>query len=168
MNSPDLNIWAALPALSLSLGACVLFLIDAFIPKNRKTITAWLSVIGLLVSFVLTIPGFTQRSTAFNGMFIADPFTAVINLIALVTTFISILVAHDYLQRTHIERGEYYPLLLLTASGAMFMGSAGAPVSRVVRRGLPSIPRCLRSGVRPARTGSRETSLKTLCLGPFA
>src|SRR5579859_1431767 len=105
MNSPDLNIWAALSALSLALGACVLFLIDAFIPANRKTITAWLAVIGLAVSFVLTLASSAQHSTAFNGMFIADPFTAVVNLIALITTFISILVAHDYLQRTHIERG---------------------------------------------------------------
>src|SRR5258708_26128839 len=101
-------------------------------------------------------------------MFIADPFTAVINLIALPTTFISILVAHDYLQRTHIERGEFYPLLLLTASGAMFMGSAGDPVVGFVGGGLFSLPLFILSGFLRPETRTQGSALKDFFLGGFA
>src|SRR5689334_515509 len=98
-NATDLNIWAALPALSLSLGACILFLIDVFVPKDRKVITAVLAALGVATSFVLSLGGFSGRSTAFSGMFVVDPFTATINVITLIATFISILVAYDYLKR---------------------------------------------------------------------
>jgi NADH-quinone oxidoreductase subunit N len=168
MNSADVNLGAALPALSLALGACVLFLLDAFIPKERKAITAWLAVIGVIVSFVLSLGGFSGSSTAFNGMFIADPFTASLNLITLIATFVSILVAYDYLQRTKIERGEYYPLLLITASGAMFMGSAGDLVVIFVGLELLSIPLYILAGFRRPDPRSEESAMKYFLLGAFA
>ena len=168
MNAADLNLGAALPALSLALGACVLFLLDAFIPKERKVITAVLALIGVIVSFILSLGGFSARSSAFNGMFIADPFTALINVITLVATFISILVAYDYLKRAKIERGEYYPLLLITAAGAMFMGSAGDLVVIFVGLEMLSIPLYILAGFRRPDPRSEESSMKYFLLGAFA
>ncbi|MEP7284964.1 MAG: NADH-quinone oxidoreductase subunit N [Chloroflexota bacterium] len=168
INTADLNIWAALPALSLSLGACVLLLIDAFIPRHRKDITAWLAAIGVLVSLVISLFGFSTHSTAFKGMFISDPFTSLVNVITLITTFISILLAYDYLRRTKIERGEYYPLLLLTASGAMFMGAAGDLVVIFVGLELLSIPLYILAGFRRPDPRSEESAMKYFLLGAFA
>jgi NADH:ubiquinone oxidoreductase subunit 2 (subunit N) len=67
VNMPNLNLWAVLPALSLSIGACLLFLIDAFVPRQRKDITAWLSLIGVGVSLVLSFAQLSVRTTTFNG-----------------------------------------------------------------------------------------------------
>ncbi len=164
----NLNLWATLPALSLAIGACLLFLIDAFVPKERKGITAWLSIIGVLVSLVLTFAGFAQRTTAFNGMFIGDAFTALINIVALVTALISILVAYDYLKRTKIERGEYYPLLLVSVAGAMFMGSAGDLVVVFVGIELLSIPLYILAGFRRPDVRSEESAMKYFLLGAFS
>src|SRR3954466_13474143 len=160
INAQDLNVWATLPALSLALGACVLLLIDAFIPKHRKDITAWLSIIGLVISFLLSLPGLGMRVTAFNGMFIADAFTALLNAVACVATIVSILVAYDYLKRTGIERGEYYPLLLFSASGAMFMAAAGYLVIVFVGLELLSIPLYILSGFRRPDARSEESAMK--------
>src|SRR5258706_7160666 len=168
MNAADLNLGAALPALSLALGACVLFLLDAFIPKERKVITAVLASLGVIVSFILSLGGFSARSSAFNGMFIADPFTALINVITLVATFISILVAYDYLKRAKIERGEYYPLLLITAAGAMFMGSAGDLVVIFVGLEMLSIPLYILAGFRRPHPRSQESAMKYFLLGAFS
>jgi NADH-quinone oxidoreductase subunit N len=169
MNSPDINIFAALPALSLALGACVLLFLDVFIPKRRKDITAWLAVIGVAVSFVLALPGLSNaRSTAFHGMFVSDPFTAAVNIITLMTTFISILVAYDYLKRTGIERGEYYPLILFTAAGAMFMGAAGDLVIVFVGLELLSFPLYILAGLRRPDPRSEESAMKYFLLGAFA
>src|SRR5256885_15190612 len=96
-NTNDLNIWAALPALSLALGACLLFLVDVFVPHERKHITATLACIGLVVSLLLSIPGLAAvRTTAFGGMMIADAFTALVNVINLIATLVRILAAHTY------------------------------------------------------------------------
>ncbi len=168
MSAADLNLGAALPAISLAAGACVLFLVDAFIPKNRKAITALLAVLGLIVSFVLSLNGFSVHTTAFSGMFIADPFTALVNVITLIATFMSILVAYDYLRRTGMERGEFYPLLLIVASGAMFMGSAGDLVVVFVGLELLSIPLYILAGFRRNDARSEESAMKYFLLGAFS
>src|SRR5260221_324485 len=168
INSQDLNIWATLPALSLALGSCVLFLVDSFIPKERKDITVWLSIVGLAVSFVLTIISYNYKVTAFSGMFIADTFTALVNVITLVTAFTSILVAYNYLKRAKIERGEYYPLLLMTAAGAMFMGAAGDLIVEFVALELLSIPLYILAGFRRPELRSEESAMKYFLLGAFS
>jgi NADH-quinone oxidoreductase subunit N len=168
VNMQDLNLWATLPALSLSIGACVLLLIDAFIPKHRKDITAWLAIIGLIVALLLSLPGFAMRTIAFNGMFIADAFTALINVVTAITTIVSILVAYDYLKRTGIERGEYYPLLLFSASGAMFMAAAGDLVIVFIGLELLSIPLYILAGFRRPDVRSEESAMKYFLLGAFA
>jgi NADH-quinone oxidoreductase subunit N len=168
INTQDLNLWATLPVLSLSFGACILLLIDVFIPKHRKDITAWLAIIGVVVSLVLSIPGFSTRVIAFNGMFIADPFTALINVITLVATLVSILAGQDYLKRSNIERGEYYPLLLFVSAGAMFMGSAGDLVMVFVGLELLSIPLYILAGFRRPDPRSEESAMKYFLLGAFA
>ncbi|HLY25107.1 MAG TPA: NADH-quinone oxidoreductase subunit N [Aggregatilineales bacterium] len=168
MNAADLNLSAALPALSLALGACVLFLLDAFIPKESKAITVWLAVIGIVVSFVLSLGGFSVHTTAFSGMFIADPFTAMVNIITLIAALLGIMVAYSYLKRTGIERGEYYPLLLITASGAMFMASAGDLVVIFVGLELLSIPLYILAGFRRPEPRSEESAMKYFLLGAFS
>src|SRR5262249_11025534 len=167
INTQDLNLWATLPALSLALGSCVLFLVDAFIPKERKDITAWLSIAGLAVSLVLTIIGYNYKVTAFSGMFIADTFTALINVISIITAFTSILVAYNYLKRAKIERGEYYPLLLMTAAGAMFMGAAGDLMIVFVALELLSIPLYIMAGFGRPGPRSRERTVREFFLGGF-
>jgi NADH-quinone oxidoreductase subunit N len=168
MNIPNLNLWATLPALSLALGACFLFLVDVFVPKERKGITAGLAIAGVVVSFVLSIPGFGIHTTAFSGMFISDPFTALINVITLIATFISILAAYDYLKRANIERGEYYPILLMVASGAMFMGASGDLVIVFIGLELLSIPLYILAGFRRPDLRSEESAMKYFLLGAFS
>jgi NADH-quinone oxidoreductase subunit N len=168
MSIPNLNLWATLPALSLALGACFLFLVDVFVPKERKGITAGLAIVGVVVSFVLSIPGFGIRTTAFGGMFISDPFTALINVITLIATFISILAAYDYLKRARIERGEYYPILLMVASGAMFMGASGDLVIVFIGLELLSIPLYILAGFRRPDLRSEESAMKYFLLGAFS
>jgi NADH-quinone oxidoreductase subunit N len=165
---PDLNPGVALPALSLALGACILFVIDVFLPKNRKDMTAWLAVAGLGIAAILN--GFTYNANqqAFTGMFRADAFTGFVNLVTLITTFLGVLTAYDYNKRMNIERGEYYPLLLLTASGIMFMGSAGDLAIVFVALELLSIPLYILAGFRRPDSKSEESAMKYFLLGAFA
>ncbi|MFN8421184.1 MAG: NADH-quinone oxidoreductase subunit N [Anaerolineae bacterium] len=168
MNLSDLNYAAALPALSLALGATVLLFLDVFIPKNRKDITAWLAIIGVVVSAILTLSDFGKSDSAFNGMYVQDSFTALVNLTALITAFLSILAAYSYLKRTNTERGEYYPLLLFSTAGAMFMGSSGDLVMVFVALELLSIPLYVLAGFRRPDPKSEESAMKYFLLGAFA
>lgn len=164
----DLNLTATLPALSLALGACVLFFVDLFVPKERKYLTAALAVAGTVVSFILSLMQFNTNTTAFRGMYIADTFTALVNIIASITAALSVLIAYNYLQRTNNDRGEYYPLLLISTSGAMFMGSAGDLTMVFVALEMLSIPLYILSGFRRNNSRSEESAMKYFLLGVFA
>jgi len=162
------NIGASLPALALALGACVVLVLDLYTPKDQKQRTAFLCLIGLGVSLVLALASFNTNQTAFKGMFRADSFSALVDVVALVTAAISILISRDYMARTKIERGEFYPLVLLSAAGAMFMGAAGDLIVVLISLELLSIPLYVMAGMRRPDVRSEESAMKYFLMGAFA
>jgi len=164
----DLNLGATLPALSLSLGLCILLLVDVFLPKERRHWTAWLSLIGVGVAFVLNLFQFNAGGEALSGMFISDNFSAFVNMIALAAAFFSILLGIDYMRRQGLQRGEFYILLLISTTGAMFMGSANDLVVVFVSLELLSIPLYIMAAFRFENAKSEEAGMKYFLLGAFA
>ncbi len=164
----DLNLAYTWPVASLALGASLLLVIDLFIPKDRKTLTAWLAIAGIIVSFVLNLGAYNVTDTAFFGMFRVDAFSALVNVVALLTAFISILMSIDYVKRTGLERGEYYTLILFTTSGVMLMGHANNLIVIFVALELLSIPLYVLSAFRYPNPKSEESGMKYLVLGAFS
>jgi len=165
----ELNLGVTLPAVTLSIGVCFLVLIDVFLPKERRGLTPWLALAGIAISFVLTIFQFnTGDQVALGGMFVADNFSAFLNLVLLVAAFIAILLAMDYNRRQDIERGEFYTLLLLATAGAMFMAHANDLIIIFVALELLSIPLYILAAFRPGNARSEESGMKYFILGAFA
>ncbi len=165
----DFNLVGALPGLIVAGWACILLLVDLFIPKNKKSTTAWLAALGIVVAFFVNIFTYNlPNQESFLGMFRADAFTGFVNIILLVTGFIAILMSLDYLKRIGIERGEYYILMLFSLSGMMFMGSANDLVSMFIALELLSIPLYILSAFRSPDLKSEESGLKYFLLGAFA
>ncbi|MBC8171301.1 MAG: NADH-quinone oxidoreductase subunit N [Anaerolineae bacterium] len=164
----ELNLGAALPAVLLALGACVLLVVDLFLPKNRKDWTAWLMLGGLVVSFVVNLFNYNNQSTALAGMFVSDQFTAFLNITILVAAFIAGLLSIDYLKRAGIAKGEYYVLMLFSVCGAMFMSSANDLIVVFIALELLSIPLYIMAAFRPNNAKSEESGMKYFILGAFA
>jgi NADH-quinone oxidoreductase subunit N len=165
----SLNLGAALPAVSLTFGVCVLLLVDLLlVPKDRKEITAWLAVAGVIVSFIVNLFTFNTHTEAFLGMFVADSFTGFMNIIILLTAFLGILLSKDYLKRAGIERGEYYTLMLMSAAGMMFMASANDLVVVFIALELLSIPLYILAAFRVPDVKSEESGMKYFILGAFS
>jgi NADH-quinone oxidoreductase subunit N len=164
----DLNLGVTVPAMSVAVWACILLLIDLWIPKDRKERTAWLAAGGLVFAFVINLFTFNSGETAFLGMFIADAFTGFLNIIVLITAFVSVVISIDYLKRTGIERGEYYTLMLFSVSGVMFMIAANDLITVFVALELLSIPLYIMSAFRAPDLKSEESGMKYFILGAFA
>lgn len=170
----DLNAAAALPVIILSLGACVFLIVDLFVPRDRKQITAWLTAAGLGVSLVLALLSladvvtFGNGDEVFFGSYVADEFTDMVNVIVLVTALLGVMVAYNYLDRTNMQRGEYYYLLLFTVVGVMFMGGAGDLIVIFVALELLSIPLYILTGFRRPQEQSEESAMKYFLLGAFS
>jgi NADH-quinone oxidoreductase subunit N len=164
----DLNLAYTWPVMSLALGATILLIADLFVPKDRKEITGWLAIAGIIVSFILNLGAYNVTDDAFFGMFRVDPFSAFLNVVALLGAFISILISIDYIKRAGLERGEFYALILFTTSGVMLMGHANDLVVVFVALELLSIPLYIMAALRTPDPKSEESGMKYLVLGAFA
>jgi NADH-quinone oxidoreductase subunit N len=167
MNSSS-DLLAILPLIVLAGWACVLLLVDLFIPKGHKGWTALLAAAGLLVALALMIFQRNIPVTAFNGMVSVDGFAGFLTVLVLGTGLIGIALAYDYLKRTGIERGEYYSLLLFSICGMTLMAMAADLIVVFLALELLSIPLYVLAGFAHPRLNSEEASMKYFLLGSFA
>ena len=185
----DFNLNIALPAIWLASSVLLLLLADLFLPEERKHWTPILALSFISISFIMTLLNFNPEETsAFGGMFIADGFTGFLNIVALGTAFIAILLSTDYLKQANIHHGEYYTLLLLSTAGVMFMVSANSLLVIFIALEVLSIPLYIlaafratdtdhiskssalsaRGDVDPQILKSEESGMKYFILGAFS
>ncbi len=164
------NMVTILPLVVLVVWACVLLLVDLWIPKERKSLTALLSALGLVVTIILTlvqVPSGTGRQ-AFGGMISNDGFSNFLNLLLLFSGLAGIAIAHDYLKRTGLVRGEYYVLLLFSLCGMLLITQAADLIVVFLSLELLSIPLYVLAGIAFPKPDSEEAGLKYFLLGAFA
>ena len=165
---PAQDVLQILPLLVLVGWACLLLLADAFIPHDRKGLTAALAAAGLLATLILEVAWGGRTGLAFGGMIALDGFATFLNVIFLASGLVSIAIAYGYLKRMQLERSEYYPLLLFSVSGMVLMSHAADLIVVFLALELLSIPLYVLSGIAHPRLESEESALKYFLLGTFA
>ncbi len=166
MNAGDFS--TILPLLLVTGWACVLLLVDLFIPRGRKAITAALSALGLLTAIALLLSQFGLEREAFKGMIVVDGFASFLQMVFLLSGLFGIALAYDYVRRQNIERGEYYTLLLFTVAGMMLMAQAGDLIVVFLALEMLSLPLYVLTGIARPRPDSEEAAMKYFLLGAFA
>src|SRR5688572_23120868 len=168
MNLTPTDFSTILPAIVLSVWACVLLLVDLFIPQQRKGWTALLAAVGLALTMGLTLLQAGRELTGFSGMVVMDGFSNFLNILFLLTGLLGIAVAYGYLRRMNIERGEYYPLMLFSIVGMMLMSQAIDLIMVFLALELLSIPLYVMAAIAYPRSDSEEAGIKYFLLGAFA
>jgi NADH-quinone oxidoreductase subunit N len=166
MNFSSADLTTALPLIFLTAWACVLLLVAAF--SHRQGLMAVLALAGLVVTAALQLGQFGREAEAFGGMFVADGFSAFINLVLLLGGVLTIAVSFDYLKRMNLARGEYYVLMLFSISGMMLMASAADLIVVFLALELLSIPLYVLAAFARPEARSEEAGLKYFLLGAFA
>src|SRR5688572_15976880 len=163
----DLDFYTLLPYLILTVWASVLLIVDLFIPKKRKSITAILAALGIAVTLGYSLTQIGIRSTGFNNMVALDGFSTFSNILLLVTGLFGIALAYGYTKRMGIERGEYYTLLLFSVTGMMLMAQATDLIIVFLALELLSIPLYVLCAIS-RKLDSEESGVKYFLLGAFA
>jgi NADH-quinone oxidoreductase subunit N len=148
--------------------ATLLILVDLFITKERKWLTAMLAALGLFVTLGFTLAQVGQEVVAFGGMVVVDGFAVFLNVLFLVSGIVAIALAYDYLKRLFIDRSEYYILLMYSISGMMLMAVAADLIVVFLALELLSIPLYVLAGFARPRLDSEEAAIKYFLLGAFA
>ncbi len=168
------DFYIVLPLVVLTAWACLLLLVDLFIPRTSKGWTALLAALGLLVVLAITIVqsfqviSAGQRLLGFSGMVVLDGFSTCLEILVVCSALVGIALAYDYLKRMGLDRGEYYVLLLFTSLGMMLMAQAADLIVVFLALELLSIPLYVLSGFARPRVESEEAALKYFLLGAFS
>jgi len=119
------NLLPAIPEIFLLSMACVVLLVDAFLPQSKRHITFWLAQATLLVAAWLSWPGAANEAiVTFSGTFVRDPMGDILKVFIYLFTFGVFLYGRRYLEDRNLFKGEFYILGLLAVLGMTVMVSA--------------------------------------------
>ncbi len=163
---PPVDFSVILPFLLLAAWACALLLVDLFV--KRTGVTAFLAALGLALALGITLSQVGLAQTSFSSMVVLDGFSTFVNALLLVSGLLGVALAYNYVKRTGIERGEYYPLLLFSISGMMLMAQAADLIIVFLALELLSIPLYVLAAFAGPNVNSEEAGLKYFLLGAFS
>ncbi len=162
--------WSAITPILVVIGwATALLLIDVFaIPQDRKRVTGYLAIVGLIVAALAAIPLWGTSSVTFSDMLVLDNYSLTLNWIFLLVGVLSLAMALDYLPRQEIEQGEFYPLIMFAVGGMMLLAQGTDLIVLFLAVELLSITLYILAGFAYPRLASEEAAMKYLLLGAFS
>lgn len=163
-----IDIYTILPVMIVAGWALLLLVVDLWIPKGRKGITALLAVVGMAIALGFVLASSGSTILGFNQMVVLDGFASFMQVLFLVSGMAAVALAYDYVQRMNINHGEFYVLMMFSIAGMMLMSQAYNLLMVFLALELLSIPLYVLTGFARTRTESEEAALKYFLLGAFA
>ncbi len=151
----------------------LIMLVDPFVPRARRSLTANLGVVGALASLACVFVSAQHMGRSYSGL----PYTSLIQVDDLSIfmffavfsfAFLAMLGSLDYLEREGLQHGEYYALVLFATAGMAVMACAQELVTAFVGLEVSSISSYILAGYRRNAPKSNESALKYFLLGSFA
>lgn len=161
------SIGIAAPELVLAIGAMALLMIGTFRGDRSLPLLTWLSVALYAVAGFLVLDD-PWRATAFDGLYIADNFSAFLKVVMFAGSSAAALLAIPYLKRTRTAKFEYPVLLMLGTLGMSMMVSANDLLSLYVGLELQSLAAYVLAAFHRNESRSSEAGLKYFVLGALA
>ncbi|PKO06478.1 MAG: NADH-quinone oxidoreductase subunit N [Chloroflexi bacterium HGW-Chloroflexi-3] len=163
-----IDIYSILPVMIVAGWALLLLVVDLWIPRYRKGITALLAAVGLAIALGFVLASSGSTILGFNQMVVLDGFASFMQVLFLVSGMAAVALAYDYIQRMNINHGEFYVLMMFSIAGMMLMSQAYNLLMVFLALELLSIPLYVLAGFARTRLESEEASLKYFLLGAFA
>ena len=170
MTAEDVRLLS--PELALAGVALMVILLDLVV--RRKGFLALASGLGLLIPFGLSIWLWTdvddQPGQQMVGIFqtlIVDQFALFFKFLVLGVVALIILASADYVRKMERYQGEYYGLILFSATGMMLLAAAGELITIFISLELTTLPlAALAAFLMNAK--SSEAGLKFLILSAIS
>jgi NADH-quinone oxidoreductase subunit N len=157
-----------LPELVLCLTGILVMVIEPFLNRGRRALLVSLAGGGAGLALLATVYPALHQGTAFSGLLRIDRFSIFFHVLIGMVALLAVLASSDYLEREHIQHGEYYALVLFAAAGMGVMASAAELMTAFVGLEVSSISTYILAGYRRDAPGSNEAAMKYFLLGSFA
>jgi NADH-quinone oxidoreductase subunit N len=162
-----LNLEAALPEMTLAVGAMALLMLGVFMKRERGELILWLSVLLLALAGVF-VAGGEGTTTLFNGSFIIDPYARMMKLMVLAGAAIALVMSVEYWRDAGGVKFEFPILILFASTGMLMMISANDLIALYVGLELQSLALYVIAAFRRDSARSAEAGLKYFVLGALA
>lgn len=166
--APPTVEWSAIaPMATVVLTGIVALILEFTRPRANNDLIRAASLSGLLVAFALLLLN-PRETTAFAGTITIDPLARVGQMLVVAATALVVLFSESYLRRRGIPFGEFYPLLLWSAVGAMLLTVTSNLLVMFLGIEVLSLALYVLAGMNRGDEHSEEAALKYFLLGAFA
>ncbi len=162
------HLLALLPEMIVAVLAMALLLLDLFVPKEKKRMTAYMAALTMMAAGAATLFVMTpETQVAFYGFFVLDHFAVFAKLLICIATLLGIVLSIDYMKDEE-NIGEYYVLMLFSALGMMLMVSANNFIIMYLGLELMALSTYVLVGYQRDVLRSSEAALKYFILGALS
>ncbi|MFN8026482.1 MAG: NADH-quinone oxidoreductase subunit N [Acidimicrobiia bacterium] len=165
--NPHVDFHAIAPEIVLTATILIAILVDLIWPEQARSVVpriASIGVLGALIPVITLISDGATRSM-FDGAFVVDNYALALQAFFLVVTYITILLATDYIADGDYHQGEFWVLMLTSVLGMMVMASSRDLISIFVALETITIPTIVLAAWRKHDTKSNEAAIKYLIIG---
>ena len=164
---PQLGI--VLPEITILVAACLVLIVDLFLPQKRRNISFWLTQAALLGAvWIVVSTAQAAPAHAFSGMVVDDMLADVLKLFAIVAVSLMLFYGRAYLTTRGLFRGEFFVLTLFSLLGMMVMMGASNFVSLYLGLELQSLSLYALVAMQRDQAAPSEAAMKYFVLGALA
>jgi NADH-quinone oxidoreductase subunit N len=181
---PELHLLVLLPIVLVAIGSMVILMGEVLLSRadsvlGRPVTESFIGTVLAATAIVFLALTLWASGIAFTGggvqsfnpshpMVQLDPFSSLITAVVALSALLSCALSIAYLSELRINHGEYYALIMLSASGMMLMVAAVDLIAVFLGLELMSIPIYVLAGFDRRKLRSNESALKYFLIGSFA
>ncbi len=149
--------------------ACIILVLDAFLPDERRVVSYTLSQLTLLVAALISWGMLDDAAVVvLNGTFVSDPMAALLKTSIFLITFGAFMYSRSYLVARDIFKGEYYVLGLFAVLGMQVLVSAHSLLTIYLGLELLSLSLYALVAFNRDSAAASEAAMKYFVLGALA
>lgn len=161
-----------IPEITLTLTSAFVIILDLIFGRRVRNIGAYVSLVGLAITFFFTVKQYGATYQIFRGMFVVDPYSTFFKFVFIISAFIIVvfsLQSYD-LKETSARRrlGEYYFMILSLTLGAFLMAGSVNLLMMYLSLELVSISSYILAGYIKESERSSEASMKYVIYGALS
>ena len=160
------NLYLLTPEFVLAGFALLVFVLDLFLPDERKDLLGWLSVLGLIGIAILSIAMLVGvDESLYNGLLAVDEYALFFKVFFIGIGVFVILSSIDYVRQYLSHPGEFYGLLLFSVLGMNLMAMSRELLTAYISLELLSFSLYVMVAYALGNPKSNEASLKYIIIG---
>lgn len=161
----------AMPEMFLLGMACLVLVVDVFVPSRFRFLTYVLVQASIIGAFVLAAMQFKDDTSviiSFSGNYVVDKLAILSKLFIYLFSFLAFVYARDYIKSRDISSSDYYLLGLLCVLGMSIMASANTFLTIYLGLELMSLALYAMTAMYKTSTDAIEAAMKYFVLGALA